>query len=61
MTTLTPADHAALPAMRRAARDLRLKAAIAAYESCGFWESVNEAIERAEDYILEDKPRCKPN
>lgn len=62
MTTLTPADHAALRAMHRAARNPRLKAAIAAYERLrGRGVDHEEAVERALDYVLEDVPMGKPN
>jgi len=62
MTTLRPADHAALRAMHRAARNPRLKAAIAAYallRARGVGHE--EAVERAADYITEGAPTGKSN
>jgi hypothetical protein len=62
MTSLKPADQAALRAMHRAARNPRLKAAIAAYErlrTCGV--DHEEAVERALECIMEDAPMGRPN
>ena len=62
MTTLTPADHAALRAMHRAARHPRLKAAIAAYENLrARGVGHEEAVGQVADYITEDAPTDKPN
>jgi hypothetical protein len=62
MTTLTPSDHAALRAMHRAARNPRLKAAIAAYESLRA-RGVDhlEAVGRAINYVAEVAPTDKLN
>jgi hypothetical protein len=62
MTNLTPADQAALRAMRRAARNPRLKAAIAAYEHLRV-RGVDhvQAVERALEYIMEDVRKGEPN
>jgi hypothetical protein len=50
---LTPADHAALRAMHRAARNPRLKAAIAAYERLRVrGVGHEEAVERAMDFVV---------
>jgi hypothetical protein len=57
MTTLTPADHAALRAMHGAARDPRLKAAIAPYESLRTRGVDHErAVEWATDFVAEGAP-----
>ena len=62
MTTLTPADHAALRAMQRAARHPRLRAAIAAYESLrARGVGHEEAVLRAADYSVENRPGSKQN
>jgi hypothetical protein len=62
MTTLTPADHAALRAMQRAARSPRLKAAIAAYEHLrARGVDHQKAVEYALEYVLEDIRMVKPN
>ena len=62
MTTLTPADHAALRAMHRAARNPKLKAAIAAYERLRrMGVDHEEAVDRAMDYVMEDAPMGEPN
>jgi hypothetical protein len=62
MSMLTPADHAALRAMHRAARNPRLKAAIAAYDHLRMrGVDHEEAVERAMDYIMEGAATDKPN
>jgi hypothetical protein len=62
MAMLTPADHAVLRAMQRAARNPRLKAAIGAYESLrARGLDHQKAVQHAMDYILEDTSMVKPN
>ena len=62
MTILTPADHAALRAMHRAARHPRLKAAIATYEHLRTrGVDHEEAVERAMEFIVEIASTCKSN
>lgn len=62
MPSLSPADQAALRAMHRAARNPRLKAAIAAYERLRkSGVDHEEAVERAMECIMKDAPMGRPN